>query len=33
VPSRALTYTELLGNFDESRFVTVTGEEDNTFKP
>ncbi len=28
-----LKYTELLGHFDQSGFVVVTGEEDNTFRP
>ena len=28
-----LKYTELLGHFDQSGFVAVTGEEDNTFTP
>lgn len=28
-----VTYEELLGHFDQSGFVAVTGEEDNTFRP
>jgi hypothetical protein len=26
-------YTDILSHFDQSGFVTVTGDEDNTFKP
>jgi hypothetical protein len=28
-----LTYKQILGNFDQSGIVVVTGEEDNTFRP
>jgi hypothetical protein len=28
-----VTYEELLGHFDQSGFVAVTGEEDNAFQP
>ena len=28
-----VTYTNILSHFDQSGFVTVTGDEDNTFKP
>ena len=31
--SAPLTYKQILGNFDQSGIVVVTGEEDNTFKP